>query len=536
MNKPADSISNFDNININSFHPIIEIHVSCKDLIKLDIGSESDPMCVLFTKENGNFIESQRTETIFNDPNPNFVKSFKVYYMFESNQPLRFDVYDVDSEKASLKNHDFIGYAETDVQYLVSNLDQELTFELKNDKKNNKRGQIILISHQTKESNTHLQGTIEVEKLKKMKTFSKNNPFYEISKPSESGRYIPIYRSEIRKKCYSCQFKTFAIPVHHLITSSLDDPIRVTFFDHKNNKTPKIIGKCEMSVRQFMETIQTKQELLNENKNVGFLKFLKLEVVQIPTFLDYLKSGLQLNMITAIDFTGSNGSPKSPYSLHYITNDNGQLNQYQQSIFSVGSVLTKYDSDQKFAVYGFGAKIGKKVSMCFPLTFDDDNVEVDGLDGILNVYKESIQKVELYGPTYFAPAIRQATEIAIQSFNESRTYTILLILTDGAINDMDDTIDAIVYASDKPLSIIIIGVGNADFSAMDILDADEKPLKSRKKEIMKRDIVQFVPFNKFKKCSIERLENEVLAEVPRQVHEYCSTHGFIPKLPESEFI
>ena len=64
---------------------------------------------------------------------------------------------------------------------------------------------------------------------------------------------------------------------------------------------------------------------------------------------------------------------------------------------------------------------------------------------------------------------------------------------------------------------------------------DEKPLKSRKKEIMKRDIVQFVPFNKFKNCSSERLENEVLAEVPRQVHEYCSTHGIIPKLPESEF-
>lgn len=98
-------------------------------------------------------------------------------------------------------------------------------------------------------------------------------------------------------------------------------------------------------------------------------------------------------MITAIDFTGSNGSPKSSYSLHYIAKDDCQLNQYQQSIFSVGSVLTKYDSDQKFAVYGFGAKIDKKTSMCFPLTFDDNNVEVDGIDGIMNAYKNSIKKV-----------------------------------------------------------------------------------------------------------------------------------------------
>ena len=368
-----------------------------------------------------------------------------------------------------------------------------------------------------------------------MKTFSKNNPFFEISKPSESGRYIPVYRSEVKKKCYSCTFKKFVLPIHALVRNNLEDPITITFFDYRKNKTPVVIGSYEMSVCQFMETIRTKHELPSEVKKVGTFWFNSLEVVQIPTFADYLKSGLQLNMITAIDFTGSNGPPKSSYSLHYITKEDGQLNQYQQSIFSVGTVLTKYDSDQKFAVYGFGAKIGKKLSMCFPLTFDDDNVEVDGLDGILNVYKDSIRRVELYGPTYFAPVIRQATETAIQSFNETRTYTILLILTDGAINDMQDTIDAIVYASDKPLSIIIVGVGNADFSAMDILDADEKPLKSRKKEIMKRDIVQFVPFNKFKNCSSERLENEVLAEVPRQVHEYCSTHGIIPKLPESEF-
>lgn len=40
----------------------------------------------------------------------------------------------------------------------------------------------------------------------------------------------------------------------------------------------------------------------------------------------------------------------------------------------------------------------------------------------------------------------------------------LLILTDGQINDMQNTVDAIVAASDLPMSIIIVGVGAADFS------------------------------------------------------------------------
>jgi hypothetical protein len=52
------------------------------------------------------------------------------------------------------------------------------------------------------------------------------------------------------------------------------------------------------------------------------------------------------------------------------------------------------------------------------------------------------------------------------------------MLTDGVYQDRQDTIDAIVAASALPMSIIIIGIGSADFDAMDELDADVKPLVS----------------------------------------------------------
>jgi hypothetical protein len=56
---------------------------------------------------------------------------------------------------------------------------------------------------------------------------------------------------------------------------------------------------------------------------------------------------------------------------------------------------------------------------------------------------------------------------------------VLLVLTDGVITDMDKTVNEIVAASDLPLSIIIVGVGNADFTSMDRLDADDEPLRDR---------------------------------------------------------
>ena len=54
--------------------------------------------------------------------------------------------------------------------------------------------------------------------------------------------------------------------------------------------------------------------------------------------------------------------------------------------------------------------------------------------------------------------------------NRMNKYYILLIITDGLINDMDNTTDEIVRASGLPMSIIIVGVGDEDFSPMHVYD------------------------------------------------------------------
>ena len=72
----------------------------------------------------------------------------------------------------------------------------------------------------------------------------------------------------------------------------------------------------------------------------------------------------------------------------------------------------------------------------------------------------------------------------------NQKYTVLLILTDGIINDMRQTIDEIVDGTNLPLSIIIVGIGPADFDQMEELDADTDPLFSSKYDkFAKRDIV-----------------------------------------------
>lgn len=101
-------------------------------------------------------------------------------------------------------------------------------------------------------------------------------------------------------------------------------------------------------------------------------------------------------------------------------------------------------------------------------------------------------------------------------------YQVLLLLTDGAITDMPATREAIVEASEHPCSIIIVGVGNANFDAMNELDCDDgllavDPNDPRSKKA-KRDIVQFVPF--VKAMQMGNLAEQVLKEMPNQVEDY----------------
>jgi hypothetical protein len=86
------------------------------------------------------------------------------------------------------------------------------------------------------------------------------------------------------------------------------------------------------------------------------------------------------------------------------------------------------------------------------------------------------------------------------------------------------------------MSIIIVGIGNADFGAMEVLDADTVALTAGGVSAT-RDIVQFVPFNKFVTMGNPhtariRLAREVLAEIPTQFIGYMKANNIAPKPPQ----
>ena len=160
------------------------------------------------------------------------------------------------------------------------------------------------------------------------------------------------------------------------------------------------------------------------------------------------------------------------------------------------------------------------MSHCFALNGNEFNPAVEGLFGIREVYQKTLKECTLYGPTIFAEVLSKAIDLTPKSTQIDQNYTIFLILTDGVMDDVEATVNLLVAHNDTPISIIIVGIGETDFSNMEFLDADETPLKSTWGQIAERDLVQFIPFNQFKHKPPQALAKAIFEEIPGQLLSY----------------
>ncbi len=335
--------------------------------------------------------------------------------------------------------------------------------------------------------------------------FGKSDPYLEIHRINPDGTFTLAHRTSHLLKTLNPNWQPIQVSQRTLVgNGDLNTQLVMRVMDWNARSDPRFIGECWVSLEQLLSKPGISFELTIPNKpnkkKQGNLVINSCQRQKMYSFLDYITGGTNMNLIVAIDLTASNGNPRNPDSLHYFS-ANGQLNQYEKAMYAIGSILECYDTDKQFPVYGFGAQLPTgQVSHCFAMNGNNGNPEVNGVNGILGVYRHGLTQVTLYGPTNFSPCIRQTIDIAKTSYQRSpqgSNYFVLFILTDGEITDMERTIDAIVDASEHPISIVIVGVGNANFSKMDMLDGDGHYLQSSTGKRAKQDNVQFVAFNKF---------------------------------------
>ncbi|XAR48122.1 hypothetical protein NMG60_11030839 [Bertholletia excelsa] len=227
------------------------------------------------------------------------------------------------------------------------------------------------------------------------------------------------------------------------------------------------------------------------------------------------------NLIVGIDFTKSNewtGSRSFHHrSLHHIGN---ALNPYEQAISIIGKTLSAFDEDNLIPCFGFGDASTHDQDV---FSFYPDARSCNGFEEVLSRYREIVPNLRLAGPTSFAPVIEMAMNIVEESGGQ---YHVLVIIADGQVTRSIDTprgqlspqeqktIDAIVKASNYPLSIILVGVGDGPWDMMREFD-DNIPARAF-------DNFQFVNFTEIMSKNVDTLRKQTefalsaLMEIPSQ--------------------
>jgi len=541
---------------LTELHNEVDLYFALRNCPKYDRFSQSDPFVVVYAKtqtgvRKGEWMRIGNTEIVWDNHNPKWVKAIRTDFFFEQVQVLRFDIYDADADDTrNLSKHDFIGSCTTNLGELCHAVRQKKQLDLMKGGRNvfgakRRQTKLLVRVEEVIDNQDELKMTITGHNLAAMDWFGTSDPYVEFLKPLEDGSWLPVARTETLKRTVNPQFKKFSVKLALLCNGDINIPLKMRCLDWNLNSDPDLIGEAQVTVRGILSGEDAQVILRNpkghgkccglcSRSSYGTIRLRDAQITKGYSFLQYLQAGLEIQLVVAIDFTGSNGDPRSKNSLHAINKRGG--NDYQRAIRQVMEVLEPYDSDGMIPVYGFGCKVkgdrSNRTSHCMPLTFDENNAEVKGAVGVMQVYDNALQVLKLSGPTLFQQIIETAAAISDMPVNRNeQTYTILLILTDGIINDMEKTINAIVQGGKLPLSIIIVGVGNADFTNMDILDADDVPLRHTNGELMPRDIVQFVPFNEFKH-EAGLLAAETLREIPDQVTDYMKMVK-MPPLPEN---
>ena len=401
-------------------------------------------------------------------------------------------------------------------------------------------------------------------KLKNTEGFMrKSDPFFELSSKRDGAggqTWDNVHRSEVVKNNLNPVWKDVVVSLSVLNQGELDKPIMISVYDHESSGKHVLMGTVETTVKSLQGLVGSTLPLKVKGSATGTLNIKKCDVsgvedvtarmaaasvaapaaapaafafvpstpsvfappVASASFADYVAGGCELNVGVAIDFTGSNGDPRKPGTLHHL--GGGAMNDYQKAISAIVGVLAKYDSDQMYPVWGFGAKYGGVVRHCFQC---GPTGEAHGVQGILDAYKQTFKSgLIMSGPTVFTEVLQTAAAKA-QSHQEAakaqgkQSYTILLILTDGAVTDPAATAEVLRQCSEAPMSVVIVGIGNADFSTMQFLDDANAGDK---------DIAQFVSFNQHSRSSVE-LSSETLNEIPKQLTRYFQRKGISPLPP-----
>ena len=533
---------------------------------------QPDPYAVvtLMSKEAGaKPVALGKTETIANTVDPDWTKLFWIdNYQLGSELNFVVSIYNGENNKA-------MGSALFEVGRILGAKGSILGKELKD------QGGIVVASLESAHDFGSLQFQLQGLDLIPTQRMRQPDPFFEVQRLRHSAvsgarLWDTIFRSPPIQDTVNPVWGSSFLELSTLCGAHRDKPFRLVVYDHKENGNHVIMGATQLNLDALVQAASGGPEvdrdkalpLKQKGQDAGYIAVLVADVTEpeslpqldtspeeplkvyqndqeeeiavaaqseeltlegdddinfiAPTFANFVSGGCELHAMVAIDATASNGDPRQSTSLHRFDSDH---NDYKKSLSSICRPLSNFDSDQRYPVYGFGAKRDGQVNHCFSLhdkagDKQDKDSYVHGVEGILEAYDQAFKSgIIMSSPRDFSQVVRQCTAASLDELENGHAYSILVLLTNGVPADMAQNVLAFQEADSAPLSCVIVGIGDGDFAGMQEFIA---------KANQGRDKVRFVHT-----LDAAVLSAAALDHIPGQLEYYFKERNIYPN-PEAD--
>jgi len=498
----------------------IEFTLSCSEINFPDRRYRYNPQIKLYIKEQGDFTLYDQTEIFHGTKTPHFQQKFIIPFNTGVVMNLKFELLDSQSSE----DQKFLGQTIITTEEILRTPNENKIVEIVN--LTDKVCDLIMNWKKVSSPSKDLLLTIEGVNFKyQTPWFSKPDikPFFQVGRFMSEDEFLCVYESNTLEEAKNPRWPAFRMKSSNLIKSNIKSPVKVKILYYENNLE-----------RLFGEVLITFDQVLNcttsfpiydkvKHKNIGSVR-VKCQTLEKIACNKESASEEKLNVLIGIDFSDSQKRIEKAQSTHFKTSED-DLTQYQAGLNGLFNLLYNLNGSQGIPMYGFGGIKASSSSKsrkdneiaCFPLNGNSSDPKIQSLDGAIEAYNQNILN-NLGGQSNLSEIIQKAISIAAYNqLQDSKEYVVLVLLTDGVIHDIENTLNSLIEAANVPLSVIMIGMGDGDFESFENLDSQLGLF-----ETARRDYVSFIVYRDYEE-DLNKLKNKLVQEIPEQILEYVET-------------
>lgn len=464
----------------------IKLQISGRLLLMNGEYPECNTYCIVLKPSSfGIWNEISRTEVRENSAICTWNTDILLEYIFYICQPVRFEVY----AQHSRSRDELLAYLDITISELIT----EGGFRPAASTRPDLECHLMVNYSEIRSVEDTVEFRFSARNLDKKSILTKDSPYFRLYKYEKSGRWRCNYTSDYVVHTLFPEWAPFKLTFTQFCGADLGSKVRVEVYDKSMFMKDSFIGMFEANAERMMaigrefELVNPKKMSKDDYRNSGYFKVCNCDLKRYSSFMDFIRNGTQLVLITAVDLGMDN-----------VKRSSHKMRQAERLMWGLGNLIEPYSSDKKFDFIGFNSKNLMHSEIANTIYISDK-----GPQGLVRSYKEALKKT--------SPSDQIKLENIIGSIKQSikfsrefeKFYTFLIIMN-GVIQDIEETSKKLVELSILPIGIIMVGLGTDSYTPHLPLYIFKSPPNSCQ---ISRTISRFIRYKDFDSSNSEVFES-----------------------------